>query len=132
AARHAAAPCHGRPARRRAAGDHRRSLRYRRRHPARALQSCGRSAGAARFAQAPDRRRTAGRRVRAGAELAAGFLPGAHAQAGGVMNPELLRNLWLHFSPQRIIAAPLILGAAFALAALATDSWYVVGWAGRI
>jgi hypothetical protein len=43
------------------------------------------------------------------------------------MNPELLRNLWLQFSPQRIIAAPLILGAVFALAAFATDSWEVVG-----
>ena len=43
------------------------------------------------------------------------------------MNPELLRNLWLQFSPERIIAAPLILGAAFALAAFATDgSWEVV------
>jgi hypothetical protein len=47
------------------------------------------------------------------------------------MNPELLRNLWLQFSPQRIIAAPLILGAVFALAALATDSWHVVGWTAR-
>lgn len=44
------------------------------------------------------------------------------------MNPELLRNLWLQFSPERIIAAPLILGAVFALAAFATDgSWEVVG-----
>lgn len=43
------------------------------------------------------------------------------------MNPELLRNLWLQFSPHRIIAAPLILGAVFALAAFATDSWEVVG-----
>jgi hypothetical protein len=43
------------------------------------------------------------------------------------MNPELLRNLWLQFSPERLIAAPLILGAAFALAAFATDgSWEVV------
>ena len=43
------------------------------------------------------------------------------------MNPELLRNLWLQFSPQRIIAAPLILGAVFALIASATDSWELVG-----
>jgi hypothetical protein len=43
------------------------------------------------------------------------------------MNPELLRNLWLQFSPERLIAAPLILGAAFALAAFATDSWEIVG-----
>ena len=43
------------------------------------------------------------------------------------MNPELLRNLWLQFSPERLIAAPLILGAVFALAAFATDSWEVVG-----
>jgi hypothetical protein len=44
------------------------------------------------------------------------------------MNPELLRNLWLQFSPERIIAAPLILGAVFALAAFASDgSWSVVG-----
>ena len=43
------------------------------------------------------------------------------------MNPELLRNLWLQFSPERLIAAPLILGAVFALAAYATDSWEVVG-----
>lgn len=48
------------------------------------------------------------------------------------MNPELLRNLWLTFSPQRIIAAPLILGAAFALAAAASDgSWIIVGEAAR-
>lgn len=43
------------------------------------------------------------------------------------MNPELLRNLWLQVSPERLIAAPLILGAVFALAAFATDSWEVVG-----
>jgi len=43
------------------------------------------------------------------------------------MNPELLRNLWLQFSPERLIAAPLILGALFALAAFATDSWDIVG-----
>jgi len=43
------------------------------------------------------------------------------------MNPELLRNLWLQFSIERIVAAPLILGAVFALAAFATDSWEVVG-----
>ena len=43
------------------------------------------------------------------------------------MNPELLRNLWLQFSPERLIAAPLILGAVFALMAFATDSWEVVG-----
>jgi hypothetical protein len=43
------------------------------------------------------------------------------------MNPELLRNLWLQFSPERIIAAPLILGAVFALTGLATDSWEIVG-----
>jgi hypothetical protein len=44
------------------------------------------------------------------------------------LNPELLRNLWLQFSIERIVAAPLILGAVFALAAFATDgSWEVVG-----
>ena len=43
------------------------------------------------------------------------------------MNPELLRNLWLQFSLERLVAAPLILGAAFALAAFATDSWEIVG-----
>jgi hypothetical protein len=43
------------------------------------------------------------------------------------VNPELLRNLWLQVSPERLIAAPLILGAVFALAAFATDSWEVVG-----
>jgi hypothetical protein len=43
------------------------------------------------------------------------------------MNPELLRNLWLQFSLERLIAAPLILGAAFALTAFATDSWEFVG-----
>ena len=43
------------------------------------------------------------------------------------MNPELLRNLWLQVSPQRLIAAPIILGAAFALAGSATDSWEIVG-----
>jgi hypothetical protein len=48
------------------------------------------------------------------------------------VNPELLRNLWLQFSPERIVAAPLILGAVFALAAFATDSWEVVGWAANV
>ena len=48
------------------------------------------------------------------------------------MNPELLRNLWLQFSPQRIIAAPIILGAVFALIAFATDSWEVVGRAANV
>lgn len=43
------------------------------------------------------------------------------------MNPELLRNLWLQFSPERLIAAPLILGAVFVLAAFATESWEIVG-----
>ena len=43
------------------------------------------------------------------------------------MNPELLRNLWLQFSTERLIAAPLILGAAFALAAFATNSWEFIG-----
>ena len=43
------------------------------------------------------------------------------------MTPELLRNLWLQFSPERLIAAPLILGAVFALVAFATGSWEVVG-----
>lgn len=43
------------------------------------------------------------------------------------MNPELLRNLWLQFSPERLIAAPLILGAVFSLAAFATESWEIVG-----
>ena len=46
------------------------------------------------------------------------------------MNPELLRNLWLQFSPARLAAAPLIIGAILALAALGTDGdWSVVGQA---
>jgi hypothetical protein len=43
------------------------------------------------------------------------------------LNPELLRNLWLQFSLERLIAAPLILGAVFALTGFATDSWEFVG-----
>lgn len=43
------------------------------------------------------------------------------------MNPELLRNLWLQFSPQRLLAPPLILGAIFALAFFGSDGdWSVV------
>ncbi len=44
------------------------------------------------------------------------------------MNPELLRNLWLQFSPARLVAAPLIIGAVLALTALGTDGdWNIVG-----
>lgn len=49
------------------------------------------------------------------------------------MNPELLRNLWLQFSPQRLLAPPLILGAIFALAFLGSDGdWSVVGYTADI
>ena len=45
------------------------------------------------------------------------------------MNPELLRNLWLQFSPQRTLAAPLILGAIVALVAFGTStSWSSMAW----
>lgn len=44
------------------------------------------------------------------------------------MNPELLRNLWLQFSPARLVAAPLIIGAILALTALGADGdWSIVG-----
>jgi hypothetical protein len=44
------------------------------------------------------------------------------------MNPELLRNLWLQFSPARLVAAPLIIGAILALTALGADGdWNIVG-----
>jgi len=45
------------------------------------------------------------------------------------MNPELLRNLWLQFSPARLAAAPLIIGAVLALAAAGSDGdWSVIGY----
>jgi hypothetical protein len=44
------------------------------------------------------------------------------------MNPELLRNLWLQFSPARLVSAPLIIGAVLALTALGADGdWNIVG-----
>ena len=45
------------------------------------------------------------------------------------MNPELLRNLWLQFSVQRTLAAPLILGGIVALLAFATSGWGSIAWA---
>ena len=47
------------------------------------------------------------------------------------MNPELLRNLWLQFSLQRTLAAPLILGAIVALLAFATSGWSSIAWAAK-
>jgi hypothetical protein len=49
------------------------------------------------------------------------------------MNPELLRNLWLQFSLERTVAAPLIIGAVFALVAFVADGgWSEVGSAANI
>ena len=49
------------------------------------------------------------------------------------MNPELLRNLWLQFSLERTVAAPLIIGAVFALVAFVGDGgWSEVGSAANI
>jgi len=46
------------------------------------------------------------------------------------VNPELLRNLWLQFSLQRVIAAPLILGAIVALISFGTSTdWSSIAWA---
>ncbi len=49
------------------------------------------------------------------------------------MNPELLRSLWLQFSPQRLLAPPLILGAIFAIAFFGSDGdWSVVSYSADV
>jgi hypothetical protein len=47
------------------------------------------------------------------------------------VNPELLRNLWLQFSVQRSLAAPIILGAVVALLSFAPDKWATTAWVAR-
>ena len=46
------------------------------------------------------------------------------------MNPELVRNLWLEITPQRLVATPAVLGLIFAVAftAAGTDALRTTAW----